>query len=584
MLNKNTKQLPDADSQTVLCDSFAEFFTQKVAKIRKELDEMPIDKSYTKDSSSTINIKAFDEFKCVSTDDIMKIILSTPNKSCSLDTIPMWLLRDNIDCLIRPLTIIVNHSFKTGVFPSRLREAVVSPIIKKATLDKNILKNYRPVSNISYLSKIMEKLACAQINDHLNKNDLFENFQSAYRKRHSTETALLKVKTDIMKAMDNNKAVAVVMLDLSAAFDTVDHQILSRRLSETFNISGTVLNWITSYLHDRSFRVCIGDSSSAKHSLNFGLPQGSVVGPLFFSMYTFHIGHIIRKHNISYHMYADDIQLYLEFNPKVYSEITNALGRLSSCIKEIKAWMTANKLKLNNDKSEFFVAASAYNVHMVKNIHLHIGNEIIQQSAKIRNLGVMFDQTLSMTDHVKGIIKTVNFFLRCIYRIRRYITKESCNHLARSLILSRLDYANGLMLGISAKDRKQLQKLQNRAARIVFKAERLHPSAPLLTSLHWLPIEQRIQFKVLLIVYKGVNKLAPPYLINFLVPYLPGRQNLRSSKDTLLLNIPRTIRKYGDNSFHAAAPRLWNSIPFSIRNCGSVHVFKKLLKTYLFPS
>ena len=132
-----------------------------------------------------------------------------------------------------------------------------------------------------------------------------------------------------------------------------------------------------------------------------------------------------------------------------------------------------------------------------------------------------------MSHHVRTIVKNVNFHLRSIYRIRRYITIESCHHLVRALILSRLDYANSLMLGISAKDRNQLQKLQNRAVRIVFRAERLHPSAPLLRTLHWLPVDQRIKFKVLLYVFKGVHGLAPPYLNEFLVPYSPGRPNLR---------------------------------------------------------
>ena len=531
----------------------------------------------------TSSFKVLDEFKSVSVDDVKKIILATKNKSCSLDKIPMQLLKENIDCLIKPITNIINVSFSSGVFPMRLREAVVSPILKKSTMDKNILKNYRPVSNISYISKIMEKLVCSEINEHLDLNNLMEDFQSAYRQRHSTETALLRVKTDILKALDHNKAVAVVLLDLSAAFDTVDHHILCRRLANTFQITGKALDWIKSYLRDRSFRVCLGDSSSDKHSLDFGIPQGSVVGPLFFSMYTCDIGSIIRKHDIGYHLYADDVQLYVPFDPRMDSDSTRAVERLSSCIKDISTWMGENKLKLNNEKSEFFVAASTLNAKKIDSLSLRIGDDVIQQSSKIRNLGVILDTTLSMSDHVRTIVKNVNFHLRSIYRIRRYLTLESCHHLVRALILSRLDNANSLMLGISAKDRNQLQKLQNRAARIVFRAERLHPSAPLLRTLHWLPVDQRIKFKVLLYVFKGVHGLAPPYLNEFLVPYSPGRPNLRSGDDKLLLYNPRTTRRYGDISFHADAPRLWNALPSDIRNSTSVMTFRKRLKTYLFP-
>jgi hypothetical protein len=154
----------------------------------------------------------------------------------------------------------------------------VTPILKKPSLDKKVLKNYRPVSNISYVSKIMEKIVCSQIKNHLNQNALLEPFQSAYRELHSTETALLRVKSDIMHAIDDNKAVAVVLLDLSAAFDTVDHQIWLNRLCHTFGIRGKALAWISSYLQDRSFRVCTGDVSSSPTSLSYGIPKDLWLG------------------------------------------------------------------------------------------------------------------------------------------------------------------------------------------------------------------------------------------------------------------------------------------------------------------
>ena len=144
--------------------------------------------------------------------------------------------------------------------------------------------------------------------------------------------------------------------------------------------------------------------------------------------------------------------------------------------------MRINKLKLNDQKTEFFVASSLYNFAFVKDITIKVGNNIIPQSSTIRNLGVIFDSSMSMTEHVKSIAKSINFHLRNIYRIRRFITFDSCNHLARSLILSRIDYANSALYGISADDKRKLQTLQNRAAKIVFRADRRHPSAPFLKS------------------------------------------------------------------------------------------------------
>ena len=294
------------------------------------------------------------------------------------------------------------------------------------------------------------------------------------------------------------------------------------------------------------------------------------------------IGDIIRKHGISFHIYADDIQLYISFDPRIPGAAELALAKLSACIKEIHQWMTINMLKLNESKTEFFVVASSYFLKTLKNVSLKIGDSLITPSSNIKNLGVVFDQTLSMSDHVQHIVRTVNFHLRNIYRIRRYITFDSCHALVRSLILSRLDYANSLLYGISEKDRSKLQRLQNRAARIVFKCNRFHPSEPLRMKLHWLPVDKRIIYKVLLLTFKGMQGLTPPYLSTLHVHYQPGR-DLRSS-DANFLAVPRTERSVGDHAFNVAGPCLWNSLPKDIRFSPSVGVFKKLLKTHLFPS
>ena len=282
-------------------------------------------------------------------------------------------------------------------------------------------------------------------------------------------------------------------------------------------------------------------------------------------------------------MYADDVQLYLPFDPKLSGDAEHTVGRLSACIDEISEWMNGSKLKLNDDKTEFFISCSSRNIRHLKNISIKIGTNNISQSSTIRNLGVVFDQTMSMTDHVKSIVKSVNFHLRNIYRIRRFITVDSCHHLVRSLILSRIDYANSLLYGISAKNRNKLQTLQNRAARLVFRLGRMVSTTPLLKELHWLPVRERVIFKLMLLTFKGTHGLLPSYLSDCLLQYTPGRPNLRSGDDNLLLAIPRTKRSYGDMAFSKAAQDLWNSLPTTVRQCMSILTFKKSLKFHLFP-
>ena len=162
-----------------------------------------------------------------------------------------------------------------------------------------------------------------------------------------------------MEYIHNQQGVFLVLLDLSAAFDTVEHNILMSRMANEIGLRGTALEWCKSYFTDRSTKVCINDTFSDPHHANYGLPQGSIVGPGSFKIYIIPIGRIISKHHIQYHMYADDIQLFLSFNPSDSSSIQSALSRLSACISEIKSWMTNNMLKLNDKKTEFFIAISS---------------------------------------------------------------------------------------------------------------------------------------------------------------------------------------------------------------------------------
>ena len=282
-------------------------------------------------------------------------------------------------------------------------------------------------------------------------------------------------------------------------------------------------------------------------------------------------------------MYADDIQLYVYFDAKIPGDAERAIARLRACIEEIRAWMTRNKLQLNDGKTEFFISCSSYNERLITDIPITIGDTTIHPSSSIKNLGVMFDRNMSMSDHVNVTIRTVNFHLRNIRRIRRFITVDTCHHLVRSLVLSRLDYCNSLLHGITVSDQNRLQTLQNRAARIIFKSDRRTPSVPLLRKLHWLPIESRIIFKLMLFIFKRFHGLLPLYLTDFVPQYIPNRPNLRSGDDTTLLKVPRTHRVAGDKSFHAAAPRLWNSLPKILRQCNTIDSFKKGLKTHLFP-
>ncbi|XP_072027830.1 uncharacterized protein [Amphiura filiformis] len=316
--------------------------------------------------------------------------------------------------------------------------------------------------------------------------------------------------------------------------------------------------------------------------LCYGVPQGSIIGPRAFTAYSQYVATIIRHYGIMYHIYADDVQLSLVFNPKVPGDAACALFKLSSCVREIHSWMTLNKLKLNNSKTEFFIAASPHNLTRLSGTTLCIGATEIVPSSSIRNLGVSFDTSLTMSSHVTALCKSLNFILWNISRIRRYIDQNTCSCAMRALILSKLDYANALLAGCKAGDITRLQRLQNKAARIIFQLPRRHSASILLDTLHWLPVNKRIIFKVLLYVFKTVHNLAPYYLTNSITIHKPLRQGLRSALDVNRLATPKYNRRFSDGAFSVCGPKWWNDLPITIRSSPTVSAFKASLKTYLY--
>ena len=229
---------------------------------------------------SSVTVPDLSNFTPATMQEVEELIKRSPAKSCGLDPVSTWLMKQHAECLVPIITSIVNMSLADGVFPDQFKTAHVCPLIKKSTLDCNVLKNYRPVSNLPYISKIVEKVVDARLQKHLQDNQLYEPMQSAYRPAHSTETALVRVTNDLLCTIDNQQAVILILLDLSAAFDTVDHNILLQRLHEEIGVCWVPLQWFESYLTGRKQAIASNKTSSSECDLIYGVPHGSVLGPI----------------------------------------------------------------------------------------------------------------------------------------------------------------------------------------------------------------------------------------------------------------------------------------------------------------
>ena len=576
---KGKGKLPSHSGQSELAERFAQFFDTKIRDIHKSF---PSDVDDTaKVHSGSLELPCLETLVPTCGSEVLKVINASPLKTCNLDPVPSCLLAKHLDILLPTICDMINTSLKTGVFPESFKHAVVTPILKKPSLDCEELKNYRPISNLQFISKILEKIVAIRLTDFLTCNSLYEPLQSAYRKFHGTETALMCVHTDIMQALDNKLAVYLVLLDLSSAFDTIDHDILIHRL-ESLGFRGSALAWFVSYLTGRTQAVNINGSTSTQVPLLSGVPQGSVLGPVLFSIYASPIADIARQHGVMIHMYADDTQLYLPFNPSVDNAEDVARTKLECCISDIRMWMTSMKLKLNETKTELLIISSKKKQSKIHRSTIMVGNSCIQSSPSVRNLGTTFDSTMTMETQIKNTCQSMYYHIRNVGKIRRYLTDEAAHTVVHALVTSRLDYGNCMVFGITSHLLDKLQRAQNAAARMLTRTRKFDHISPVLRNLHWLPIRQRIKYKLLLLTWKALHGMAPPYIQDLLKEYAPTR-NLRSSSQHLL-DSARTSTSYGDRAFSAVAPALWNALPTDIRESQSIDTFCSKLKTHLFSS
>ena len=297
--------------------------------------------------------------------------------------------------------------------------------------------NFRPVSNLTYLSKTIERVVVVRLNQHLTKNGLHEVLQSAYKQNHSTETALLKVQNDLLMAIDTYGGAVLMLLDLSAAFDTIDHTILLQRLHE-LGIRDAALDWFKSYLSQRRQSVVINGTRSSYQNLSFGVPQGSVLGPILFTLYTTPLGAIAQKYQLNFHLYADDTQLYMSFKPNNAESLPLVISNIQNCVIDIKSWMTANMLQLNMDKTEVSVLMNKSLRNPITMNKIKIDLIDISTASSVRNLGVIFDCALSSEAFVNSICKSAWFNLFNISRSRRSLTTDAAKILIQSYVQNRL--------------------------------------------------------------------------------------------------------------------------------------------------
>lgn len=523
----------------------------------------------TKNSSSTFHLK------CVNQQDVLKIINSFKSNAQGADLISLDMLSLTLPNTLGIITSIVNRSIITCTFPEPWKTAIVRPLPKNA--NPLTFQDLRPISILPCLSKVMERVVYLQVIDYLETNNILPHVQSGFRKGRSTSTALLDVTNNILEAQDAGLGTLLVLLDFSRAFDTINISLLLSKLS-FYGFDIPTVKWFESYLSDRYQYVEVRNSegtvsSSSLSTVTRGVPQGSILGPLLFILYSADIIGCIR--NCNYHLYADDLQLYLSCHP---NDVASTVDRINDELNRIVSWSSSNCLVLNPVKSKFMILGSKLQVEKIssKKPDIRLGGEAIAYTREARNLGVVIDSELRFETHVKELARNCFYRLKVLYRIRKHLSTNVRIKLVESLVLSKFNYAAAVYgPRLLARTKALIQRVQNACTRYCFNVPPRSHVSPYINQGKILNMASRryIQFATLLF---GIIKNRKPL---YLYEKLTWSSRARTASQ---LVVPPHKTKAFKGTFKYAATKIWNNIPPPLRNLSSVNAFKSKLKEYIF--
>ena len=446
-------------------------------------------------------------FSEVTVGQVIRMVRTIKSNACGVDGISAYFLKLGIEHSVYAFTDIINASLKFNKFPERWKKALVKPLPKIPF--PTAATDYRPISLLPAFSKILEKLVAKQMIQYLKNTGYLDNLQSAYKQGHSTTTALLNVTDDIYEALENSELTFLVLLDYSKAFDCANHRLIIAKLKAA-GFKNEALSWVTSYLSGRSQKVITGSQESSWESVVNGVPQGSVLGPLLFTVLVSDISDAINRGR--YHLYADDTQLY--YTCKV--EDANAtISHINSDLENIYNYSKRNYLKLNASKSKYIIIGSRPNLKKLKNTTLDpikLGPDIIDREYEVKNLGVMFDETFSWTKHVNLITAKSYGKLRHAYRFKKFLSSKVKWSLSETYILSQFNYGDVILQGLTNQLVDKIQKVQNSCIRFSFGLRKYDHITDTRIKNKILCMKDRRLHHSLTLMFKITKNIAPIYL------------------------------------------------------------------------
>ena len=546
------------------------FLENNNAKVSDRLIDDEVDEILKKSKEASFS------FTEVTEGQVIKMVRTIKSNACGVDGISAYFLKLGIEHSVYAFTEIINASLKFNKFPERWKNALVKPLPK--ILNPNVASDYRPISLLPAFSKILEKLVAKQMIEYLKNTGFLDNLQSAYKPCHSTVTALLKVTSDIYEALENCELTFLVLLDYSKAFDCANHKLIIAKL-QSAGFKNDALSWVKSYLSGRSQKVITGSQESSWEGVLNGVPQGSVLGPLLFTILVSDISDAIKRGR--YHLYADDTQLY--YTCKV-EDANTTIANINSDLDNIFDYSKRNCLKLNASKSKFIIIGSRPNLKKLKNTNLDkikLGPDTIEREYAVKNLGIMFDETFTWSKHVNLITAKAYGKLRHAYRFKHFLSSQVKWSLSETYILSQFNYGDIILQGLNSQLIYKIQKVQNSCIRFSFGLKKYDHISSTRLSNKILCMQDRRRLHSLTLMLKITRKIAPIYLCNFITYHSTLHNYNTRRKDEIVTPFARSRAR--TLSFFIDIAKLFNTLSRTINVSNiSVQSFKlKCIKYFL---
>ena len=521
------------------------------------------------------NSKNSFSFTRVSQDTVMKILKNIDiTKSAGIDNLSGRFIKDGAEILASPIAQLCNLSIATSWFPDCCKTAKLKPLFKRKG-SKTDPKNYRPISLLPLISKIMEKVIHDQTESFLSEKKVLYNFQSGFRKNHSTDSCLSFLNDKILKGFDSGLYTGMILIDLQKAFDTINHTILLEKMS-FMGFSEQAIMWFKSYLTNRTFKVIIDKTLSSDGTLACGVPQGSILGPLLFLLY---VNDMPQAVSCDLYLYADDSCLvYQHKDVKVIEQ------QLNKDFSNLCDWFVDNKLSIHfgEDKTKSILFSTKNKVKRAGSLNIKYNNIEIKQHTKVTYLGCILDETLSGESMALHVINKVNSKLKFLYRNNRIFSRPLRRLLCNALIQPHFDFACCAWYPNLNKNLKnKLQTAQNKCIRFCLQlGNRSHIGYRDFQQINWLNIESRFYQCASVSVFNFFNGKSPSYMSDI---YNPAGENVIDTRNSYLkLKQPFRKTNIGQGSLSFIGPSVWNKLPTVIKQCKSVNSFKHEMKSFYF--